>query len=471
MKKFIIPSSKYVSLYEAISESSRNLPQSVKDKINAETGELASELYGSDYGKANDNIASLYDLPGYKNDMDIKGGPFSVGNAKLSPDTLIINFTSAFACPSAGLCPITQAACYAVAGENRLKDTRSKNVKVHKLISKAYGQKKIDRVFRIAKLYIQLLANSRKPIKWVRFNEAGDFPTQKILDAATQFAIEVESEYGVKCMAYSANGRLNFQEASKHMAINASTNKVLSTVDDSSPKRNFFGVDSHTFDYSFEADKYEEQKVVDNLSSNPRAEEAPKNVLTKLSINGTVEGDITTPILQYGKWGQTPEEEGYYYVCPCTFWKDRKDQIELPYCHSFGCKDKRALGRKFNTKDENGKTIKGKEVKRLESMLYKIKSPCGITCAVCHDRKGGVVLETGEVVKDYAVLTGIHGSTGSKFNAEYAAKKRKGEEATYTDENPQGRWHNPSGRGRYGTIPKSPNGNDNQEQDMEQDIE
>ena len=77
---------------------------------------------------------------------------------------------------------------------------------------------------------------------------------------ATKFAEKVEQQYGVKSMAYTARGDLNFSEASKVIAINASTNKVLSTIDDNSPKRNFFGVNGNTFDYNYVADA-EENKV------------------------------------------------------------------------------------------------------------------------------------------------------------------------------------------------------------------
>ena len=111
-----------------------------------------------------------------------------MGNQKLSPDTLIINFTSAFGCPSAKDCPITQAACYAVAGENRLTDTRKKNIKVQKLLTKCFSQKKLDRFFKIAKLYIDLFKTTKNPIKWVRFNEAGAFPNQEVLNFAVEFA-------------------------------------------------------------------------------------------------------------------------------------------------------------------------------------------------------------------------------------------------------------------------------------------
>ena len=111
-----------------IQEANRQLTKKQREVINKETDDLAKEVYGDSYGQEDKATAERYNLDGYKNDVDIKGGPFSVGNAKLSPDTLIINFTSAFGCPSASQCPITQAACYAVAGENRLKDTRSKNI-------------------------------------------------------------------------------------------------------------------------------------------------------------------------------------------------------------------------------------------------------------------------------------------------------------------------------------------------------
>ena len=451
-------------LHYLIKEEQRNLPKKSMDKIIKATDNVARKVYGKEYGKENPNIAKYYNLPGYKNDVDIKSGPFSVGNAKLSPDTLIINFTSAFACPSASQCPVTQAACYAVAGENRLKDTRSKNVKIDKLVKNLSSTKQISEYFNLAKMYIEELSNSKKPIKWIRFNEAGDFPTQSVLDAATKFAIEVEQEYGVKCMAYTANGRLDFSEAAKAMAINASTNVVADKMGPDAMKRNFFAAPHQVVDYEFISDKYdadyEEYKMKHNLKSSKKAQVVPMQVAEKLAVNGTTE-DITVPILQLGRWGNADDEKGYYYVCPCSFWKDRKDQIEYPYCEKYLDTPpytlkhlKQAYPKVVN---KNGKEVDHPIVKELKKQLNKVKSPCGVTCAVCHDRKGGIVKNTGETVRDYAIITATHGATGGKFSPAYAYAKRKGDKnAKYTDENPMGLWNNPSGIGKYGKPPVPP---------------
>ena len=131
-------------------EEGRNLSKSQKDAVYNAGQKLASDVYGDKFGKENQRLGDFYNIQNYKDDADIKSGLFSVGNQKLSPDTLIINFTSAFACPSREQCPISQCACYAVAGENRLKDTRSKNVKVHRLVTLCRAQKKLPQFFNIA---------------------------------------------------------------------------------------------------------------------------------------------------------------------------------------------------------------------------------------------------------------------------------------------------------------------------------
>jgi hypothetical protein len=436
-------------------EESRNLSKKEKETVYNAGQQLANDLYGDKFGKENQRLGDFYNIPNYKDDADIKSGLFSVGNQKLSPDTLIINFTSAFACPSREQCPISQCACYAVAGENRLKGTRSKNVKVHRLVTLCRSQKKLPQFFNIAKLYIDLLKNSKKPIKWVRFNEAGDFPNQETVDLATQFAKDVEAKYGVKCMAYTANGRLDFREASKAIAINASTNKVLSTIDDSSPKRNFFGIKHNHFDYDFISDKYdadyEQYKAEHNLQKSGKADETPIETIDKLPINGTT-NNITIPILQYGKWGNAEDEQGYYYVCPCSFWKDRKDQIEFPYCEKYLNKppyDIKHLRKLYpKTKNKYGKMVDHPIVRELTKQLNQIKSPCGVSCAVCHDRQGGIDKETGKKIKDYAILTAIHGSTSKNFNPLYAHAKRIGDDSVkYSEENPLGLWTAPDRRG------------------------
>ena len=439
----------------AFDEEGRNFTAKEKQKFYDATQGLAKDVYGDEYGTT-DKEGKLKDKPhtylnhnefdvgdDYKKDGDIKSGMFSVGNAKLSPDTLVINFTSAFGCPSRHSCPIGQVACYAVAGENRLKDTRKKNLKVHNMVALAQSQGKLDKVFNVARLYIDTFKDSKKPIKWVRFNEAGDFPNQEVVDYATRFAKEVEAKYGVKCMAYTAKP-LDYREASKYIAINASTNVVLRKLDPSVPHRNFFGITHNHFDYNFlrdEADaEWEEYKIEHNLAKSKKAEEVSENVIDKLEINGTAE-DITVPILQYGKWGAEEDEQGYYYICPCSFWKDKKDQLEIPYCREhlnrppYDLKHLRQVYPKVMGK--NGKMYDSPTVRALTKELNKIKSPCGVTCAVCHDRKGGIVKGTNEYVKDYAILTAVHGSTMGNFNPRYAREKRMGNHTVrYSDDNP-----------------------------------
>jgi hypothetical protein len=434
----------YESIHRVLNEAQRQLSKQQYGIINKMSDDLAREVYQDEYGVEDERTAQRYHLDNYKNDMNLVTGPFAVGNTKLSPDTLIINLTSAFGCPSAKNCPVTQAACYGVAGENRLENTRRKNIKVQKLLARCYNTKNLDKFFAIAHKYIELLKNTKKPIKWVRFNEIGDFPNQAVLDACTEFAKTVAKD-GVKCMAYTANGRLNYSEASKVMSINASTNQVLNTFDDSAPKRNFYGVEDKYFSYKFIEDEW---KALNKLSKNPKTDTVSETVVNALEVNGTA-NDITIPILSYGKWGNAEDEQGYYYICPCSFWKDRKNQIEFPYCEEH-----------LNEPPYHIKHLRevyGKDhpiVKALVRQLNKVQSPCGITCAVCHDRHGGIIKGTNEVVKNYAVLNGIHGPTRTNFNAKYAAAKRKGDNTVeWSSTNKNGLWNNNGGVGQYGTTP------------------
>ena len=141
LKNIIIESVKQILEYQA------------PKKIRQAEEDFAKKLYGDEYGKLNQTQSDIYQVPVTKN-ADIKAGLFSVGNQKLSDDTLIINFTSALGCPSMNNCPITQKACYAVAGENRLEDTRRKNLIVQNLWIAAQNKNMLQGLFDIAELYI-----------------------------------------------------------------------------------------------------------------------------------------------------------------------------------------------------------------------------------------------------------------------------------------------------------------------------
>jgi hypothetical protein len=70
-------------------------------------------------------------------------------------------------------------------------------------------------------------------------------------------------------------------------------------------------------------------------------------------------------------------------------------------------------------------TLSDDERSTLTRILNKVKSPCGVQCAVCHDMEGGITPD-GERIKDYAVLTATHGSGASNYDPEYAEYKRRG---------------------------------------------
>ena len=147
---------KKIIIENEYNEDSRNLSKKTMEYINGETDKLARELYGDEYDKYDKTMQGYFPNGEreIRNNVDTPTGIFSLGNAKLSDDTLIINFNSALGCPSINDCPITQMACYAVAGENRLVDTRRKHILVQKLVNAARRNNMLEGIFRIAELYI-----------------------------------------------------------------------------------------------------------------------------------------------------------------------------------------------------------------------------------------------------------------------------------------------------------------------------
>lgn len=153
-------------LFEQNVDEKRNLINTKVGKAIRDKEELLrGKLYTSDeLGKINNNQTSQYKLDKNPvvNDIQLATGLFSIGNAKLSDDTLIINFTSALECPSVGLCPVTQMACYAVAGELRLPNVRRKNLIVQNMWTRALRNNLIGEVFGIAETYIEVSQKNKK---------------------------------------------------------------------------------------------------------------------------------------------------------------------------------------------------------------------------------------------------------------------------------------------------------------------
>ena len=410
-------------------EEDRKLPAKSMNRIKYAMDKYARQVYGDKYGQKNDKQTAMYFPKGdaeIYNNADIKSGIFSVGNAKLSPDTLIINFTSALGCPSMNDCPITQRACYAVAGENRLKDTRRKNLIVQNLVAHARANNLIDGLFDIAELYIiEAKEHTKKPIKYIRYNEAGDFIDQALLVKAAEFSQKVRDKYGVISMAYTANPRVDLsQEVNGEpidtiIAMNISRNDIKTSPN--SLNRNFFGIPMNNFSTNPNVNLENSYCDVDYV------QDADLNNLKVETPIKDQYGNPSIPVLNKGSWSGG---SGYYYICPCSFWKYNKDKATKIYMVQQGL---------MSENDEIPQTNAGRaklikllnepQKKELNSILKKIKSPCGVKCSVCHDLSGGVTKDGQTGVKNYAVLAATHGATANNYDPEYADAKRRGDDS------------------------------------------
>ena len=409
-------------------EEDRKLPAKSMNRIKSAMDKYARQVYGDKYGQKNDKQTAMYFPKGEAeiyNNADIKSGIFSVGNAKLSPDTLIINFTSALGCPSMNDCPITQRACYAVAGENRLKDTRRKNLIVQNLVAHAMTNNLIDGLFDIAELYIiEAKEHTKKPIKYIRYNEAGDFIDQALLVKAAEFSQKVRDKYGVISMAYTANPRVdpsqevNGEPIDTIIAMNMSRNDIKTSPN--SLNRNFFGIPMNNFSANPNVNLENSYCDVDYV------QDADLNNLKVETPIKDQYGNPSIPVLNKGSWSGG---SGYYYICPCSFWKYNKDKATKIYMVQQGL-----IGENDEIPQTNAgrakliKLLNEPQKKELNSILKKIKSPCGVKCSVCHDLSGGVTKDGQTGVKNYAVLAATHGSTANNYDPEYADAKRRGDD-------------------------------------------
>lgn len=419
----------------------RKLPVNSMNRVRKQMDDYAKNVFGDKYGKRNDKLSDMYfsDEDGLeiKNDLDIPSGLFSIGNSKLDDQTLIINFTSALGCPSINSCPITQKACYAVAGENRLKNVRRKNLIMQNLVLHARSKNLLDGLFDIAELYIiESNEHTKKPIKYIRYNEVGDFIDQDMLIKAAKFSKMVRDKYGIISMAYTANTRIDPSQIvdgepiDTIIAINRSRNDIKHS--DQSLDRNFFGVKMQNFSSNPEINlenAYCDVDYVEDKDLNKLKVEHP--LLDKY-------GAPSIPVLNTGSWDGG---SGYYYICPCSFWGYNKQKATKEYLLSKGLinkDDEIPEDNRVRTKMLQN-LLSPKEIKELNTLLKKIKSPCGVKCAVCHDLSGGVTKDGKKNIKNYAILAATHGATASNYNPDYASSKRNGDDTVkYTDENPHG---------------------------------
>lgn len=430
-------------LYENMELEGRNITnqKAFKEKVQPLIDDLEKKLYGDNLGSIDKLNTQKYELdnnPVIKT-MQFQSGLFSIGNAKLSDDTLIINFTSALKCPSVEVCPVTQLACYAVASEMRLPNVRRKNLMIQNMWINAIKNKAIGEVFGIAQMYVEVTQKSKKPIKYVRFNEVGDFVNQDILDSAALFAKVIKEKYGVVSMAYTANKFLDFTKEieglpiDKIIKINASRFDIKLSND--SAHNNFLATDMDFKNVLAQNDK------VMSISDS----EIIKNHFECLGVLKDPETGIPSiPVLTTGKW---TGGSGWYYVCPCSFWRYNKDKCALKILKQKGIVKHDVDFLTTRELSDIIKTLPDELKKMIRSKTNTIKSPCGTKCAVCHNMNGGVSKNDSKYdpdkwtyIKNYTVLEATHGATSGKYNSEYANAKRNGNDnVIYSPENPRGR--------------------------------
>lgn len=430
-------------LRENLETEARNIAntKAYKEEILPMLDNLGKKLYGDKLGTTNDVQTEKFQLSNnpIMNDIQIKTGLFSIGNAKLSDDTLIINFTSALQCPSLMVCPVTQNACYAVAGEMRLPDVRRKNLMIQNMWNRAIKNELIGEVFGIAQMYIQILSTTQKPIRYIRFNEAGDFTNQKILNAAALFAYEMRKNFGVMSMAYTSNVMLDFTKEINGEPIDSIIKINASRLDIKLSKDNM-----HNNFLATPMDFNEMLAGNDKVLEISDAEIEGNKFKCEGVLKDPANGTPSIPVLTKGSW---PGGSGWYYVCPCSFWKYNKDKAALKLLKEWGVVNNDVEFIPTKELLEIIKTLNIERKNKLKTVTNRIKSPCGTQCAVCHNMAGGVSLKDSKydsdkwkMIKDYTVLTATHGALGGNFNTDYANAKRMGNDnVVYSDDNKYGR--------------------------------
>lgn len=137
------------------------------------------------------------DLANHGMKLEIAGKTFSFGNSKIPENTLIINLTSAFNCPSKlnGQCQWGNR-CYAHALERMRDKVEARNLRNQFALCKL----SIKEILKLVEAYIE---NAPMKIKYIRLHEDGDFKDQATLDFCNTIAGHLKAKYGIQTVAYT----------------------------------------------------------------------------------------------------------------------------------------------------------------------------------------------------------------------------------------------------------------------------
>ena len=145
----------------------------------------------------------------------------SIGNTKLDNNTLIINMGTAIDCPSAklGMCNAIKngATCYAQKAEllytNNVPDYRRRQ----------FSYWRNNTATKIGNDIIKKIGNKTGgPIKYIRFNEAGDFWDQADVKKLSQIAKKLKN-FGIVTYGYTARRDLDYSNV--HFLVKGSGHK------------------------------------------------------------------------------------------------------------------------------------------------------------------------------------------------------------------------------------------------------
>ena len=138
----------------------------------------------------------------------------SNGNSKIGNDTFILNITSATDCSSKalGLCSLC-GVCYAMKAEVQypavLPYRQAQEVQ--------WDQMPVD---VMSNLILGKASRKKKPIKYLRLQESGDFRNQEDIDKMSKLADQLKGK--IKCYVYTARKDLDFSNVSTNLTVNGS---------------------------------------------------------------------------------------------------------------------------------------------------------------------------------------------------------------------------------------------------------
>lgn len=398
------------------------------------------------------------------------GKVFSMGNAKLPTDSLIINFTSAHRCLAWNDC-LVKYACYARTSEHGYKDLLAKNKRLNlmwegshydeelmkcmknmirchcvsiQMLTNALNRvivkqgrksyRKNDKRYTVEDIYERLkktgfytfndnelkviLENRDKIVRIndIRLNEEGDFIGQWLLDAIDDFAEEL-SLLNIKTAAYTCK-HLNY-DGIKNIIINASRANIGGHDGQQADAivRRFYAVSQDTYN-SFD------ETYASEISNDGTPLGNPTNptYITNPTVFGDDYGHIVAypqPLFHRGK-----DENGndiqlptgqYYYKCPCGRGK-----------HGSDIKNNSALTQAFDnltipdgTKRLSVEKAKKKK-KNKENAELSVNAVDCYDCRVCYQPKMAAYGN-----KPLIVLVQVHSENADLFDAAQADKRRE----------------------------------------------